>query len=198
MRIPSQLYLASTSPYRKALLHRLGLPFGTEAPAVAEDVLRDEAPAARAIRLALAKARAVAGRHPQDWVLGSDQVADCDGRLLDKPGTAENCRRQLLACSGRAARFHTAAVLLRQDTATVYQHVDCTVVHFRKLAAAEVARYVELERPFDCAGGFRCEGLGVTLFDSVESRDPTALVGLPLIWLAGALRLAGLDALSPP
>lgn len=190
------LILASTSRYRAALLERLGLPFRVAAPRVAEDYLPGEAPAARALRLALAKARAVAATHPDFWVLGSDQVADCNGRLLEKPGTVENCRDQLAACSGRSATFFTAAVLMRGGTASVNQHVDRTIVRFRDLSAADIANYVERDRPLDCAGGFRCEGLGIALFAGIDSADPTALIGLPLIWVARALRDAGLDPLA--
>ena len=191
-----QLYLASTSPYRKALLARLGASFMTEQPGVVEDLRPGEAPAERAMRLAHAKAQAVAARHPADWVLASDQVADCGGRILEKPGDAENCREQLRACSGRSVHFFTAAVLMCKTTASIHRHVDRTTVRFRRLEPGEIARYVDRDRPFDCAGGFRCEGLGIALFDAIETSDPTALVGLPLIWLAGALREAGHDPLA--
>jgi len=194
--MPQPLILASTSRYRAALLERLGLPFRVAAPRVAEDQRPGEAPAARASRLALAKAQAVAATHPGCWVLGSDQVADCDGRILEKPGTVENCREQLAACSGRSVAFFTAAALMRDGTDSVNQHVDRTSVRFRNLSAADIARYVERDRPLDCAGGFRCEGLGIALFEGIESDDPTALVGLPLIWVARALRDAGLDPLA--
>ena len=190
------LILASTSRYRAALLERLGLPFRVAAPRVAEDHRPGEAPPARALRLALAKAEAVAATHPDCWVLGSDQVADCGGRILEKPGTAENCREQLAACSGRSVAFFTAAVLTHGGTASVHQHVDRTIVRFRNLSAAAIANYVEHERPLDCAGGFRCEGLGIALFEGIDSADPTALIGLPLIWVACALREAGLDPLA--
>ncbi|TAK54828.1 MAG: septum formation protein Maf [Gammaproteobacteria bacterium] len=192
-----RLYLASTSRWRAALLGRLGLPFLQEAPRVAEDPRPGEAPASRALRLAGEKAGAVCARHPDAWVLGSDQVAECDGHILDKPGDSARCVAQLQLCSGRAARFHTAVTLRHAASGVTTEHVDCTTVRFRRLAPAEVARYVELEQPFDCAGGFRCEGLGIVLFESIESRDPTALVGLPLIWVAAALRQAGLDPLAP-
>lgn len=194
--MPSALYLASTSPYRAAQLARLGPAFCIEAPQVDETGIPGEAPAARALRLAHAKALAVSTRHPEAWVLGSDQVADCGGRIHDKPGDAERCREQLRASSGRAVEFHTAVVLRRHRPDAVHEHVDRTIVHFRPLGDEEIARYVERDRPFDCAGGFRCEGLGVALFDAVETRDPTALVGLPLIWVAKALRVAGLDPLA--
>ena len=124
-------------------------------------------------------------------------MADLGGRILDKPGDAARCRAQLAAESGSVVEFHTAAVLLRLEHASVFEHVDRTTVRFRTLTADEIARYVELDRPFDCAGGFRSEGLGAALFESMETRDPAALVGLPLIWLAGALRAAGLDPLAP-
>lgn len=190
------LLLASTSPYRRRLLERLGLPFAVESPQVDERAVADEAPAARALRLAHAKAAAVAARHPQSWVLGSDQVADCDGIVLHKPGDAAHSLNQLRAESGRSVRFHTAAVLMRADPASMQEHVDLTTVHFRRLSEPEIARYVELEAPYDCAGAFRSEGLGVALFQSIDSRDPSALIGLPLIWVAAALRACGLDPLT--
>ena len=191
------LILASTSPYRADLLGRLGLAFEAVAPGVDEAPQGGESPRARALRLAKAKADAVAKRFPGSWVIGSDQVADLGGRILDKPGDAARCREQLAAESGSVVEFHTAAVLLRLESRSVFEHVDRTAVRFRTLSADEIARYVELDRPFDCAGGFRSEGLGAALFESMETRDPAALVGLPLIWLAGALRAAGLDALAP-
>ena len=191
------LILASTSPYRADLLGRLGLDFGILAPGVDESPRAGEAPRARALRLARAKAKAVAVQRPGSWVIGSDQVADLEGHVLGKPGDAERCRAQLAAESGRVVEFHTAVVLLRHETRPEFEHVDRTAVRFRRLTADEIARYVELDRPFDCAGGFRSEGLGAALFESMETCDPAALVGLPLIWLAGALRAAGLDPLAP-
>lgn len=191
------LILASTSPYRADLLGRLGLPFEVVAPGIDELPQGGESPRARALRLAQAKADAVARRFPGSWVIGSDQVADLGGRILGKPGDAGQCRAQLAAESGSVVEFHTAAVLLRLEPRSNFEHVDRTAVRFRTLTADEIARYVELDRPFDCAGGFRSEGLGAVLFESMETRDPAALVGLPLIWLAGALRAAGLDALAP-
>lgn len=161
-----------------------------------EAAIAGEAPAARALRLAHAKALAVSARHPDAWVLGSDQVADCGGRIHDKPGDAERCREQLRASSGRAVEFHTAVVLRRHRPDASHEHVDRTVVRFRPLSDEEIARYVLRDRPFDCAGGFRCEGLGVALFDAVETSDPSALVGLPLIWVAKALRSVGIDPLA--
>lgn len=190
------LLLASTSPYRRRLLERLGVPFTVEPPGVDEAPVHGEEPAARALRLARAKAAAVSGRHPHAIVLGSDQVAECGGLVLDKPGNAAACRAQLRASSGGEVRFHTAAVVARSHPLLTCEHVDLTIVRFRQLSDREIGRYVELDTPLDCAGGFRAEGRGIALFESVQSWDPTALVGLPLIWVAAALRDAGLDPLS--
>ncbi len=186
-----ELILASTSPYRRALLERLRLPFTAVAPQVSEAYESGELPADRAARLALAKAQAVADRHPEALVIGSDQVAAHGQQVLDKPGDAARCRAQLAAASGARVRFHTGCALLGAGGAVRSVHLDTTTVLFRSLEAAEIARYVEAERPFDCAGGFRVEGLGISLFERIESSDPTALIGLPLIWLAAALRRAG-------
>jgi septum formation protein len=194
---PPALFLASTSPYRRALLERLRLPFSTEPPGVEEAGGGAEAPAVRAHRLALAKALAVAGRRPGAVVIGSDQVAECQGHVLGKPGTAAVAREQLAAASGTTVAFHTAVAVLHADGVTREMHTDLTRVRFRRLGAAEIERYVALDEPFDCAGSFRAEGLGVALFEAIESDDPTGLIGLPLIWLSGALARAGLSALRP-
>jgi len=191
-----RLILASTSPYRSGILGRLGLAFESQAPGVDEALRAGESPRSRALRLARAKAEAVAARCPDAWVIGSDQVADLGGQVLEKPGNAARCQEQLAAESGRSVEFHTAVVLLRHSPRGSAEHVDRTVVRFRILAAGEIARYVELERPFDCAGGFRSEGLGAALFSSMDTADPAALVGLPVIWLAAALRDVGLDPLA--
>jgi len=188
-----QLILASTSPYRRELLARLPLEFEVVAPGVAEEHLHGESPADRALRLATAKARAVSARHPQSLVIGSDQVAACQGEILDKPGDAARCRGQLTRLSGQTAHFYTACALLGAQPSTHVAHVDTTTVVFRTLSGGEIERYVERERPFDCAGCFRAEGSGIALFEYIESQDPTALIGLPLIWLAAALRAAGLQ-----
>jgi septum formation protein len=185
------IVLASTSRYRRELLGRFGLPFEVEAPGIDEAPRLSEPPAARALRLAVEKARAVAARHADAVVVGSDQVAACDGAVLDKPGDAPTARAQLERLSGNAADFFTACALVSRAGLIETSHVDRTRVHFRKLRAKEIARYVERERPFDCASGFKVESLGIALFDRIECEDPTALIGLPLIWLAGALRAAG-------
>jgi len=183
------LLLASTSPHRRALLGRLGLAFECHAPGIDEEELPGEAPPARAARLALAKARAVAAAFPGAIVIGSDQVASLGASLLHKPGDRETCRRQLMAMAGQAVRFDTALAVVQDDL--VLEHLDLTLVQFRQLDPAAIESYMDREPSFDCAGGFKCEGLGVTLFESIESRDPTALVGLPLIAVCAALRRLG-------
>lgn len=185
------LILASTSPYRRELLARFAIDFEVEPPGVSEAHLPGESPADRALRLATAKAQAVSARHPQALVIGSDQVAALNAEVLDKPGDASRCRGQLARLSGHSAHFYTACVLLGAEPPVHLAHVDTTTVVFRQLSAAEIARYVERERPFDCAGGFRAEASGIALFEYIESQDPTALIGLPLIWLASGLRGAG-------
>lgn len=183
------LVLASTSRYRKELLGRLRLPFTAVAPDCDETPRPGEAPAALARRLALAKAQAVARSHAGAWVLGSDQVASCDDRILGKPGTRARAVEQLRASSGKAVAFHTAAALVRGET--VLSALDTTLVRFRALDEAEIQRYVDAEPAFDCAGSFKVEGLGITLFTAIETRDPTALVGLPLIAVRDLLAQAG-------
>jgi septum formation protein len=185
------LILASSSPYRRELLARLRLAFESIPPEVPEEHLEGESPADRSLRLALAKAQAVARLHPGALVIGSDQVAAVGEQLLGKPGDAARCRAQLGTLSGKTARYYTACALLGVNAGVRLAHVDTTTVVFRPLSAAEIERYVACEQPYDCAGGFKAEGLGVALFECIESQDPTALIGLPLIWLAGALRGAG-------
>jgi septum formation protein len=187
------LILASTSPYRRALLERFALPFEALPPKVPEDHLPGESPADRARRLADAKAQALAGAHPEAIVIGSDQVAASGATVLDKPGDARRCEAQLTRLSGSTAHFYTACTVLGVRGALRRTHLDTTTVSFRVLSAAEIGRYVEREQPFDCAGGFKAEGAGIALFESIQSQDPTALIGLPLIWLAQTLREAGFD-----
>jgi septum formation protein len=187
------IILASTSRYRAELLARLHQPFTTRSPGVAEDVVAGEAPAARAARLALAKARSIAA--PDALVIGSDQVASIDGHILRKPGSAELAVAQLRAAQGRTALFHTAVAVIATSSGATLQHVDCTEVVFRRLDDAALERYVALESPLDCAGSFKSEGLGVALFERISTQDPTALIGLPLIFVADALRRLGADPL---
>jgi septum formation protein len=187
----ARLILASTSRYRRELLARLDVEFECVPPGVPEDHRRGESAADRALRLATEKAQAVSLKSGEALVIGADQVAAAGAELLDKPADAARCRAQLTLLSGRAAHFYTACVLLRADPPLHAAHVDTTTVVFRTLGAAEIGRYVEREQPFDCAGGFKVEASGIALFECIESQDPTALIGLPLIWLAGALRDAG-------
>ena len=184
------LVLASTSPYRRELLARLHLPFDIARPEVDETALDAEIPPTLALRLAVAKAEAVAALHPGARVIGSDQVVDFGGIALGKPGGRDAAVAQLEGMSGRSVAFHTAVAVASGGAVT--RALDTTVVHFRRLGRAEIERYVDLEQPFDCAGSFKSEGLGITLFESIESRDPTALVGLPLIATARLLRDSGL------
>jgi septum formation protein len=188
-----RLVLGSTSRYRAELLRRLTADFEQRAPGTDESELVGEAPAARALRLAIAKAEAAADGLHDVLVIGSDQVAELDGRILDKPGTSARAHAQLTACSGREVHFHTALCLLDARDGRRHSHVDHTRVGFRALSATEIARYVEREQPLDCAGSFKCEGLGISLFESIDNRDPSALIGLPLIALARLLREAGLE-----
>lgn len=189
-----RLILASTSRYRRQLLGRLGLEFRAVAPGVDEQERAAEAPGELAQRLAREKAESIAGTDAV--VIGSDQVASLDGRLLRKPGSHAATLEQLLACQGRTVSFLTAAVVLEQSTGKQWQHVDETRVRFTTLDRASLARYVTLEQPYDCAGGFKAEGLGISLFEAIESDDPTALMGLPLIWVSQALRRLGIDPLA--
>ena len=189
----AQLILASTSIYRRQLLDRLALRYTVVSPAVDESPRAGETPPALAERLAHAKADAVAALHPEAWVIGSDQVTERDGVALGKPGDHTNAVTQLRTASGRVLRFHTAVCLrcVAAEAALVYR--DVTDVAFRTLDDASIERYLRSERPYDCAGSFKSEGLGIALFESIRSDDPTALIGLPLIALARMLREAGFD-----
>ena len=191
------LILASTSAYRRELLARLRLPFSCSAPGVDETRLGGERPLALAVRLARAKASAVALQHPDAWVIGSDQVAVRTGSAgeltLGKPGTAALCREQLRGCSGNTVEFVTAVALVQHNSHAAHEFVDTTRVVFRMLDDATIARYVAVESPLDCAGGFKSEGLGIALCKSIDSTDPTALIGLPLIQLSKVLRDVGFE-----
>ena len=184
------LILASTSVYRRDLLARLRLPFDTARPETDETPLPGETPTDVALRLSEAKARAVASTHPGTCVIGSDQVAELDGRALGKPGGREAAIAQLASMSGREVRFRTGLCLVRPEGAA-HALLDTTTVRFRRLTGDEIQRYVDAEQPYDCAGSFKSEGLGIGLFDAIESSDPTALIGLPMIATARLLREAG-------
>jgi len=187
-----RLVLASTSRYRRELLGRLRLPFEVASPDVDETPAPGETPFALANRLAVAKANDVASRQATDvWALGSDQVADLDGWPLGKPGGRDAAIAQLRAMSGRVVRFHTAICLAHGD-GRAFAECDLTEVHMRALDGAEIQRYVDAEQPYDCAGSFKSEGLGITLFEAIENRHPSALVGLPLVATCRLVRQAGL------
>jgi septum formation protein len=196
MNTKPPLILASTSRYRHELLERLRLPFTAVAPRVDETPLPGEAPAALALRLALAKAQAVAALHLQAVVIGSDQVADLDGQPIGKPGTHERAVTQLRQLSGRCAVFQTAVAVVRASTGFAEVMLAPVTVRFRHLSEGEIERYLRLEQPYDCAGSAKSETLGIALLDAIESDDPTALVGLPLIRTCQMLRRAGLDPLA--
>jgi len=187
------LVLASTSRYRRELLSRLHLPFSVAAPDVDEAPLSGENPEQTALRLAAAKAAAVAPAYPGALVIGSDQVAECEGVRLDKPGTHERAAAQLAMLSGRRAAFHTAVALLHADSGRVRTRLVSTVVSFRTLSTAQIESYLRREHPYDCAGSAKSEGLGIALIESMEATDPTALVGLPLIALVSMLHTEGVD-----
>ncbi|MGY3892888.1 Maf family protein [Aeromonas enterica] len=190
--MPTQLILASTSRYRKALLEKLALPFECAAPEVDESPLPGEPAEALVARLALTKASAIADRFDQGLIIGSDQVCVCDGQILGKPGTVEKAVAQLMAAQGRSVTFHTGLCVLDATSGRAEQLVEPFTVHFRTLNEAALRRYVEAELPLDCAGSFKCEGMGIVLFKGLEGRDPNALIGLPLIGLIELLARHGL------
>lgn len=191
-----RLILASTSRYRRDLLARLQLPFEVENPGIDEAAQPGEAPSAMAARLALAKAQAVAARHPQAVVIGSDQMAELDGQAIGKPHTHERAVQQLRGMSGQRVTFHTAVAVVRADRGFAEVRTAPVQVRFRRLADAEIEHYLRTEQPYDCAGSAKCETLGIALLDAIDSDDPTALVGLPLIRTCALLREAGIDPLA--
>lgn len=187
-----RLILGSTSAYRAELLRRLGHAFEQRAPGTNEIASAGELPVDLALRLAIAKADAAAAGQTNALVIGSDQVAELDGAALGKPDTVERAMVQLATSAGRQVQFHTALCLMDTRNGRRHTHVDTTRVRFRPLQPDEIARYIEREQPLDCAGSFKCEGLGISLFERIETADPSALVGLPLIALAQMLRDCGL------
>ena len=189
-----ELVLASTSKYRKLLLARLALPFDVRAPDVEEIAKPGEAPRELAARLASEKARTVTD--PDAIVIGSDQVASVGGKVLRKPGSHDAALRQLAACQGRMAVFDTAAFIIDNRDERCWQTTDRTEVYFAEFGRDMLDAYLRREQPYDCAGGFKAEGLGIALCSRIRSDDPTALLGLPMIWVASTLREAGLDPLG--
>ena len=190
-----RLILASTSPYRRELMLRLRLPFDVVSPDVDETPLAGEAPRALALRLALAKARAVAAMHPNAVVIGSDQVADLDGEPLGKPGTHARATAQLQRMRGKTVVFQTAVAVVCIETGFSQMDLAEVNVKFRNLDDEEIECYLLAETPYDCAGSAKSEGLGIALLESIDSDDPTALVGLPLIRTCQMLRAAGVTVL---
>lgn len=191
-----EIILASTSPYRRALLERLRVKFQCIPPCVAEDIIDGEKPAGMAARLAKSKAHAVAILHPQALVIGSDQVAAIDDEVFGKPGNFKNAKAQLQASSGREVRFYTAVSLLCLDRGLELFHVEQFSARFRALSDARIENYLQREQPYDCAGSFKVEGLGIALFEKLVGDDPTSLEGLPLIKLTELLADAGVNVLA--
>jgi septum formation protein len=190
-----QLILASSSPYRRALLSRLGLPFISASPEIDETPVPGETVQGLVERLALGKANALAGKYPDALIIGSDQACLCGTTILGKPGNLACARAQLQACSGKQVDFYTGLVLLDSESGAHQYKLDVFSVVFRTLTEAEIENYLQRERPFDCAGSFKAEGLGISLFEKMEGADFHSLIGLPLISLCDLLRKAGLNPL---
>ena len=190
------IVLASSSPYRRELLSRLGLPFDSVSPDVDESPMADESPRTLVARLARLKARAVASLRPRALIVGSDQVAVLEDRIMGKPGDHDANVRQLRLAGGRSVRFLTGVALLNSASGAMQCDVVEYRVHFRSLDEAQAEAYVRAEKPYDCAGGFRAEGLGIALFQRMEGEDPSALIGLPLIALVSMLKRQGVDPLA--
>ncbi|CAH6635873.1 Maf family protein [Pseudocitrobacter vendiensis] len=191
-----ELILASTSPYRRLLLEKLGIPFTCAAPEVDELPLPAETPRHLVLRLAQAKAQALAERFPHHLIIGSDQVCVLDGEITGKPHTEENARKQLKKASGNIVTFYTGLALYNSVNGQLQTECEPFDVHFRHLTEQEINHYVQKESPLNCAGSFKSEGLGITLFERLEGRDPNTLVGLPLIALCQMLRREGYNPLS--
>lgn len=191
------LILASTSPYRAELLRRLRLPFDVRSPEVDESPLHNESPSNLALRLALAKANAVAAKIASGLVIGSDQVAHCGGQLLGKPGGHEAAVAQLRLMRGRKTTFDTALAVVDAGSGRAQTALVSTIVLLRQVSDAEIEAYVTIDRPYDCAGSAKSEGLGIALMESIEGDDPTALVGLPLIALTRMLRAENVSLFKP-
>ncbi|MDH3977950.1 MAG: Maf family nucleotide pyrophosphatase [Gammaproteobacteria bacterium] len=185
------LILASSSVYRRALLDRLLSDYRCISPDIDETPQPLESPSALALRLAEEKARAVASPYENAIIIGSDQAPALGDQILHKPGDHARAAQQLAECSGRSVIFNTAVAIFETVSQTVITHLDETIVHFRQLNEAEIETYLQLDEPYDCAGSFKVESRGVVLFDRIESQDPTALQGLPLIWVAHQLRTLG-------
>lgn len=191
MALPLPLVLGSSSPFRKELLSRLQLPFETSSPDIDETAIEGELPQQLVERLAIGKAEEVAKSFPAHLVIGSDQVAVNEGKILGKPGDFDNAVAQLSAASGKVVQFYTGLTLINSERGTVQSEVVPFVVHFRPLSEERIERYLQAEEPYNCAGSFKSEGLGITLFERLEGEDPSALMGLPLIRLVRMLEQEG-------
>lgn len=187
------IILASSSSYRRQLLQKLGLPFESASPAIDETPRAGESPHALAQRLACAKAAALSARYPQHLIIGSDQVACCGNAILGKPGNFSNAQQQLRDCSGQRVEFLTGLCLLNSSTNSSESCVESFSVVFRHLSDRQIANYLQKEQPFDCAGSFKAEGLGIALFERLDGDDPNTLIGLPLIRLVRMLENAGIE-----
>ncbi len=185
------LILASSSRYRRRQLERFLDKFEVVAPGIDESAIEAEEPAELAARLARSKAEAVSGQHRNAVVIGADQVAVLEGRVVGKPGDRTQAVEQLMSASGRTMQFLTAVCVLDPQSRRRYEHIDRTTVRFRRFDRRQAELYVDHDKPYDCAGSFRIEGAGFVLFRSVSTDDPTALIGLPMIWLAQTLRELG-------
>lgn len=186
------IVLASSSKYRRQILDKLPLTFTCCASAVDESPLPDEAPDEQALRLAIAKAQSVAQTHPRHWIIGSDQIAACDGMLLSKPGNRDRALQQLKLQSGKKVTFYTGICVLNSGSGALKTDLDICHVYFKDLNEAQLNRYLDREQPYDCAGSFKAEGYGIALFRKIEGEDPNALIGLPLIKLIDLLTQFGM------
>lgn len=191
-----KLLLASGSPYRRELLTRLRIPFDCASPDIDETPSTNESPQDYVARLAYEKARALAAQYPQHWIIGSDQTCVLNNQICGKPGNHDNAIAQLQRANGQRVSFYTGLCLLNSDSGEYYSLTEPFHVYFRNLSEAEIERYVALEQPYDCAGSFKVEGLGINLFEKLEGRDGTSLIGLPLIGLIDLMRKAGINPLE--
>jgi septum formation protein len=196
MAPPKGIVLASASTYRRALLERLGLAFECALPEVDESQIAGESAADTALRLSVLKAKALASRFPDSIVIGCDQVACCDGARIGKPGNRANALEQLELMSGKTVTFHTALTVLDTSSDVARSRVVPCRVTFRRLTRTQIEAYLEREQPYDCAGSAKAEGLGIALIARIETEDPTALIGLPLIALTELLAAAGVPVLG--
>lgn len=192
----TEIILASSSKYRRQLLERINIPFKSHAPEIDETPTPGESPEQLVLRLATSKAQALAATYPHSLIIGSDQVAELDGKIITKPETHTKATQQLRDCSGKIVRFHTGLTLLNSKTGNTQSTDSITEVHFRELNSAEIESYLRREQPYDCAGSFKAEGLGICLFNAINSNDPSSLIGLPLIQLTSMLLNEGISPLS--